>query len=127
MDGRLLAVARDGGVMSERAWKAFERRVARMLGTERIPAAANPKPNAPDFVTECFAYQAKKGYSPPAYIRGWLKGILSTSGERTGVVVWAGKRTNDSNALVVLRLEDWVRIASFLERRREPPIPMEEW
>lgn len=106
----------------DKTWKAFERRVARRLGTERIPAAADPSRNAPDFATPCFAYQAKKGYKMPAYLRGWLQGILSTANERTGVVIWAAKGDKDDDAVVVMRFSDWERIAAALERRSSPVV-----
>ena len=93
--------------MSDRAWKAFERRLARQLGTQRIPVTGERA--GADFTDGMFAYQAKLGRRCPAYLREWLAGIVA-AGERrglVGVVVWKPKGTRDREALVVLRFADW--------------------
>jgi hypothetical protein len=93
--------------MSDRAWKAFERRLARQLGTHRIPVTGERA--GADFRDGLFAYQAKLGRRCPAYLREWLAGIVA-AGERrglVGVVVWKPKGTRDRDALVVLRFADW--------------------
>lgn len=86
-----------------------------MHGTERIPAAGalgSKQKNAPDFVAEPIAAQLKKGYAFPGYLRGWLDGIKkATHGSGLiGVVVWQSKGLRDSDALVCLRLEDWLTL-----------------
>src|SRR2546428_12379068 len=96
--------------MSDRAWKAFERRLARQLGTHRIPVTGERA--GADFADGMFAYQAKLGRRCPAYLRAWLAGILA-AGERrglVGVVVWKPKGARDEEALVVLRFRDWVEL-----------------
>lgn len=103
--------------MADRTWKAFERRVARMFGTERIPAAGvmgRHQKDAADFQTARFSFQAKKGYQPPSYLRSWLSGIvaIAQAENRIGVVVWAGKGEQDADAYVIMRLGDFAQIAS---------------
>ena len=93
--------------MSDRAWKAFERRLARQLGTQRIPVTGERA--GADFTDGMFAYQAKLGRRCPAYLREWLAGIVAAGDRRrlVGVVVWKPKGTRDREALVVLRFSDW--------------------
>lgn len=106
--------------MADRTWKAFERRMARMFGTERIPAAGVMglvQKDAPDFSTPLLAFQAKKGYSLPAYLRQWLTGVVAAAGaSRRGVVVWAGKGERDSEALCIMRASDFAVLASLAEQ-----------
>ncbi len=93
--------------MTDREWKAFERRLARSLGTQRIPVRGER--DGADFEDAMFAYQAKLGRRYPAYLRSWLAGIVD-AGERSGlvgVVVWKPKGGRDEDALVVLRFRDW--------------------
>ena len=103
--------------MADRTWKAFERRLARLFGTERIPAAGvmgRSQLDAPDFQTRLVNFQAKKGYNPPSYLLAWLEGIRRVSVDgRMGVVVWAGKGSRDEDALVILRAGDF---KALLER-----------
>lgn len=107
--------------MADRTWKAFERRMARMFETERIPAAGvmgRHQKDAADFQTARFSFQAKKGYQPPSYLRSWLSGIvtIAQASGRIGVVVWGGKGEQDSEAFVILRASDFAEIASALGR-----------
>lgn len=106
--------------MADRTWKAFERRMARLFGTSRIPAAGwgeGAQTDAPDFETVGFAFQAKKGYAPPAYLTAWLDGVRAVAAKRgrTGVVVWGGKGVKDADALVFLRAEDFRRLVAKLD------------
>ena len=92
--------------VSDRAWKAFERRLARRVGTQRI--AVTGERHGADFRDGLFAYQAKLGRRCPAYLREWLAGIVASAGsERVGVVVWKPKGERDSEALVIVRFQDW--------------------
>ena len=93
--------------MSDRAWKAFERRLARQLGTRRLPCDGSRA--GADFVDGMFAYQAKLGRRCPAYLREWLAGIVAAGNHRglVGVVVWKPKGTQDREALVLVRFRDW--------------------
>lgn len=117
--------------MADRTWKAFERRLAKTFGTTRIPAAGwgeGKQLDAPDFETDRFAIQAKKGYAPPTYLTSWLAGIVrvATGRSRLGVVVWAGKGIRDDDAFVVMRLADFRALAAEVEHREVPLCEMSE-
>jgi hypothetical protein len=99
--------------MGDKTWKAAERRMAKRFGTTRIPAAGvmgHQQRNAPDFVTPRIAVQNKRGYSPPSYLRNWLRGIGETAEGRIPVVIWAGKGVKDDDALVFLTVSDFQRL-----------------
>ena len=109
--------------MSDRAWKAFERRLARDVGTERIPVTGERA--GADLEDELFCYQAKLGRRCPAYLAEWLAGIraagLARQPERVGVVVWKPKRAEDRDALVILRWADWVELHGHSMAPATPP------
>src|SRR5438128_1788379 len=96
--------------MPDRSWKAFERRLARALGSRRI-AATGERAGA-DFQDGRFAYQAKRGRRFPSYLRDWLTGIVTAAAlaGRIGVVVWKAKRVPDRDAVVVLLFADWLKL-----------------
>ena len=89
-------------------WKRLELRLARDLGTERIPVTGER--DGADFKAGPFLYQAKLGRRFPVYLRSWLSGIVASAERsgRVGVVVWREKGTRDAEALVCLRWRDWV-------------------
>ncbi len=57
-----------------------------------------------------FSYQIKSRNGQPGYLRDWLDGIKATAARvgKTGVVIWQEPRRPDRDALVVLRLADWI-------------------
>ncbi len=93
--------------MADRSWKAYERRLARQLGTHRLPCDGSRA--GADFVDGLFAYQAKLGRRCPAYLQRWLAGIVAAAERRgrVGVVVWKPKGARDRGALVLVRFADW--------------------
>ena len=95
--------------MPDKAWKAFERRIAARVGGKRIPVTGER--DGADVVAGPFVYQAKLRRGLPSYLRDWLRGIVA-AGERcgsTGVVIWKAPNARDDDAVenVVLRLKDW--------------------
>ena len=92
----------------ERGWKKRERRIARALGTERIPVTGERA--GADREAGMFSYQIKSRNGQPGYLRDWLDGIKATAARvgKTGVVIWQEPRRPDRDALVVLRLGDWI-------------------
>ena len=96
--------------MSDRSWKVFERRLARALGTRRIPVTGERA--GADLQDGRFAYQAKLGRRFPAYLLEWLSGIVAAAARtgHIGVVVWKPKRVPDAEAVVLLRFADWAAL-----------------
>jgi hypothetical protein len=96
--------------MRDPGWKQFERRVARLLGTERIPHTGARA--GADAETPLFVFQFKKTGRLPGYLRAWLDGVRGTAAarrpEKIGVVVLQAPRTQDLDAFVVVSLRDWL-------------------
>ena len=93
--------------MPDKSWKAFERRVAKKLGGKRIPVTGER--DGADVDAGPFVYQCKLRRGLPAYLRDWLRGIVS-AGDRcgsTGILIWKAPGARDDDALVLLRLRDW--------------------
>ena len=95
--------------MPEKSWKAFEREIARRLGGVRIPVTGLDRDGA-DVIAPAFHYQCKLRKGVPAYLTKWLAGITATAAQSgtTGVVVWRAPGTLNDDALVILKLADWV-------------------
>ena len=105
--------------MSDKSWKAFERRIAKRMGGRRIPVTGER--DGADIVAGPFVYQAKLRKGVPDYLKWWLRGIVSAALRRPcympdassscpghiGVVVWKAPGDRDDNAMVVLRFKDW--------------------
>lgn len=96
--------------MADTRWKAFERRVAVLLGTRRIPVTGER--DGADFETPMFCFQAKKRKTFPGYVAEWLDLIRRKAGTRApakiGVVVLQRPGGADLDALVVVSLRDWI-------------------
>lgn len=98
--------------MADRAWKAFERRLCRDVGTERIPVTGER--HGSDGETERFCFQFKLRSSLPRWLFAWLDGICgsATRQGKTGVLVLKVPRMRDDQALVVMRWRDCIGITS---------------
>ena len=98
--------------MSDRSWKAYERRCARDVGSQRIPVTGERA--GADFEDGLFVYQAKLGRKMPDYLRAWLAGIRAAGRarrpEKLGVVVWKPKHAEDADAVVLVSWRDWVAL-----------------
>ena len=103
----------------DRSWKAFERRIAALVGGRRIPVTGER--DGADVIAGPFVYQAKLRRGLPSYLRAWVRGIVA-AGERknaVGVVVWKAPRQKDDDALVVLRLRDFQELIG--SQKMKPP------
>ena len=93
----------------DKAWKRFERAIAKAVGGRRIPVTGLDRAGS-DVDGGPFQFQCKLGRRMPSYLREWIDGIAATAKARdaTGIVVWKqpGERVNDS--VVILRLAGWL-------------------
>ena len=91
----------------DRAWKAFERRLAKRMGGKRL--ACTGEKDGIDVDAGPFVYQAKLRRGLPSYLRSWLSGIVEAGARKgsIGVVVWKAPNARDDDAVVLLRLRDW--------------------
>jgi hypothetical protein len=101
-------------------WKGFERRCAKALGGRRRPVTGIDRHDG-DVFTDMFEIQCKVRQGQPSYLKAWLAGIVKTATERQkiGIVIWKESGTGfpDSEALVVLRLSDWVDLHGAVDAR----------
>lgn len=95
--------------MSDKSWKAYERRIAKRHGGQRIPVTGERA--GADCDCGLFVVQAKLGRSCPVYLRDWLDGIRAAAARRdkgqVGIVIWKPKHARDDDSLVLLSLKDW--------------------
>jgi hypothetical protein len=106
--------------MADRSWKAFERRLCRDVGTERIPVTGERA--GADGATSRFCFQFKLRRALPAWIFTWLGGITTTACRtgKIGVLVVKRPRMRDEDAIVLLRWADWVALGGVTS----PAVPV---
>jgi hypothetical protein len=107
--------------MPDKGWKAAERRMARDVGSQRIPVTGERA--GADWLCGVAAYQLKVRRMLPAWLWAWLAGIQG-AGQRTGkvgVLVLKQPGMRDTDAVVVLSWRDWVA----LHGDARPPTPRE--
>lgn len=94
--------------MSDKGWKAFERRMARDVQTERIPVTGER--HGADCANSLFCFQFKLRRSLPGWLWDWLSGIRANAqaSGKVGVLVLKKPRQKDTEALVILTWADWV-------------------
>jgi len=104
--------------MSDKGYKAFERRVAKTLNGKRNPSTGEQA--QADVESDIIVAQCKLGYRMPGYLLKWLEGMVKWrdehAKEKVACVVWKRKYHDDKDALVVLRLEDFQQIVNNKEK-----------
>lgn len=105
--------------MHRSTWKRFEARVAKRLGTKRIPVTGER--HGADLETPLLSVQVKLGRRRPSYLAEWLDGIRQTAQIKCkiGLVVWCANRERTGEGLVVMRLEDFEEL---LRVGHAPPV-----
>jgi hypothetical protein len=96
--------------MSNPGWKKAERRMARDVGSERIPVTGER--HGADFRCGVACYQLKVRGMLPSWLWGWLSGIQASAKRegKAGVLVLKQPRQKDTEALVILSWSDWVSL-----------------
>jgi hypothetical protein len=97
--------------MTDKVWKAFERRCAERLGGRRRPVTGLDRGDG-DVFNNMFEAQCKLRTGQPDYLKRWLDSIVRTAKDRgrIGIVIWRepGRGKVDDDALVVMRFSDFV-------------------
>lgn len=104
--------------MRRGSWKSCERRMARDMGTERIPVTGIDRDGA-DFETALFCFQQKVRQMLPVWLWRWLTGICATAErkDKIGVLVLKVPGMRDADAIVMLKWRDWVALHGTTDDR----------
>jgi len=95
--------------MSDKRWKATERRVARILGGRRVPVSGRGRGDAPDIAHAWLSIEIKDRATLPAWLLDALdQAEASATAEQLPVAVLHRAGDRHDAALVVLRLRDFV-------------------
>ncbi len=100
--------------MPDKSWKAAERRVAEILGGERVPVNGRIRGSAPDIEHPVLSLEVKSRRSVPAWLLEALEQATASSRDgRLPVAVLHAAGCQYADALCVIRLED---LASYLTK-----------
>ena len=95
--------------MSDKAWKAYERRIAKEHHTARIPVLGR---KGPDFENDTVCGQVKLRKHRPANLTHWLDDVNEDAHRKgkVGVVFWRTPGEDHDQAVVILRYADYLRL-----------------
>ncbi len=90
-------------------WKACERRIAELLGGQRIPVTGRQRGETPDIEHEALSIEVKSRKSLPAWLLDALNQAQAASKEdkKIPVVVLHQDHAPYAHSLVVLKLKDF--------------------
>lgn len=99
--------------MPDKSWKVAERRVAEILGGERVPVNGRIRGSAPDVAHDTLSLEVKNRKSIPAWLTEALTQATASSRDgRLPVAVLHQQGKPYADALCVIRLED---LAEYME------------
>lgn len=101
--------------MPDKGWKAFERRLAKDVGTQRIPVTGER--DGADFADWLFVYQAKKRKQFPTYVASWIESIEQAAARHGSIAVVVMQRPHhpDDDAVVAMSWRSWKRLLTYLK------------
>ncbi len=90
-------------------WKACERRIAELLGGQRIPVTGRQRGDTPDIEHAALSIEVKSRKSLPAWLLKALNQAQAASkdGKKIPVVVLHQDHAPYAHSLVVLKLKDF--------------------
>ena len=87
-------------------WKSCERRVAKVLGGERVPVSGRTRGDAPDVLHDHLSIEVKSRRRLPAWIEDAMKQAEASAKDgQLPVVVLHQDRAPYAESLVLLRLQ----------------------
>lgn len=100
--------------MPDKGWKRTERKVAELLGGERVPVNGRIRGSAPDIEHSSLSLEVKSRKSVPAWLTEALEQATASSRDgKLPVAVLHATGRQYADALCVIRLED---LASYLTK-----------
>lgn len=89
-------------------WKAFERRVASLLGGVRVPVSGRARGDAPDVKHELYAIECKLTSRPSVFIANAMRQAKASATPGQIPIVVVGTKNHDTrDAIVCVRLSDF--------------------
>jgi len=105
-------------------WKAVERRIADLLGGERVPITGRQRGDVPDVEHPWLSIEIKlrgKEKFPPAWISDALdQAIQSSDGKKCSIVVFHGYGDSYNDAVVMMKLGDFLKLKSSSKWEKTP-------
>jgi hypothetical protein len=99
-----------------KSWKECERRVAALIGGRRVPLSGRGRGDSPDVAHDRLSVEVKSREKLPAWIHnGMRQAEASANDNQLPVVVLHEDRAPYSEALVLLRLKDFVATTDRME------------
>jgi len=99
--------------VTDQAWKTAERRIATLLGGERVPVTGRQRGNAPDVAHSWLSIEVKHRKSLPAWLfDAMAQARASAGGQQLPIAVLHQAGDLYTRSLVVMELSDfmtWVK------------------
>jgi len=93
--------------MSDKAWKACERRIAKYIGGERVPVSGRARGYAPDIEHDFLSVEVKYRAKIPAWIHDAMnQAEASRTDEKVSCVIVCEKWQSAGDSYIFFRLED---------------------
>jgi len=99
--------------MTDKTWKAVERKVALYLGGERVPVTGRQRGSAPDVLHDKLSIEVKHRQSLPSWLFDAMEQAeMSKKGEQIPTVILHQKGQKIEDCLTILRLSDILSLLS---------------
>jgi len=93
--------------LTDKAWKACERRIAKYIGGERVPITGRQRGDAPDIKHNWLSPEVKYRAKLPFWLHDAMnQAVAAKRGKQMPCVILCEKGQNTGNSYIIFRLED---------------------
>ena len=93
--------------MSDKAWKACERRVAKYIGGERVPITGRQRGDVPDIKHAWLCPEVKYRQKISKFLHDAMRqAVAAVRGKQMPCVILCEKGQDTGDAYIIFRLED---------------------
>lgn len=104
----------------DKLWKAAERKIAKLLGGERIPVSGRQRGFSADIAHDEFSIEVKHRQSLPDWIlEATEQAEASQRGEQIPLVVLHKKGVKYEDSLAILRVRDIIKLSAAYRTLKE--------
>lgn len=97
--------------MADKLWKSAERKIASLLGGQRVPITGRQRGSAPDIAHPTLSLEVKHRESLPDWLMDALEQAdMANDGEKISTVILHQKGMKYEDCLTLIRLSDLVKL-----------------
>ena len=106
--------------MADKLWKQAERKIAALLGGQRVPITGRQRGDVPDIRHNTFSVEVKHKQELPAWLNEAMEQAeAAVTDDKMPIVILHEKGKNYAESLTILKLSDIIKLKNRIDELEE--------